>query len=145
MTGSSVEPASVSVLMGKERTGITHKLEIQDVTHGGVVEGYITGNLAQDGTLKEVFLHGMGKEGSTLDGWTQFSAILLSLGLQAGVDFASLAKRVAAMKFEPYGPTSNSEIPWAPSIPAYILAWLALRFGDVAVKAEIREVIAEWG
>jgi hypothetical protein len=140
----NAEPESTAALMPRERHGITHKVEIRDETHGGTVEGYITGNLDRFEVLGEVFLHGFGKEGSTLDGWTQFAAILLSLGLQAGVDFEGLATRVGQMRFEPYGATSNPEIPWTPSVPAYIVAWLALRFGDEQVAAAMRRVMAEW-
>jgi ribonucleoside-diphosphate reductase alpha chain len=32
------------------------------------------------------------------------------------------------MRFEPYGATSNPEIPQARSIPDYIARWLALHF-----------------
>jgi hypothetical protein len=111
----NAEPESTAALMPRERHGITHKVEIRDETHGGTVEGYITGNLDRFEVLGEVFLHGFGKEGSTLDGWTQLAAILLSLGLQAGVDFEGLATRVGQM-----------------------------RFGDEQVAAAMRRVMAEW-
>lgn len=140
----SAEPASVARIMGTDRRGITHKIEIQDDTHGGVIEGYVTGNLSEAGELREVFLHGFGKEGSTLDGWAQFAAISTSLGMQAGVNFASFAGRVAQMRFEPYGRTANPDIPWVPSVPAYIVAWLALRFGDDSARTAMRAVMAEW-
>lgn len=119
-------------------------MEILDDNTLAVMEGYITGNLAPDGSLREVFLHGFGKEGSTLEGWTQFCAILLSLSLQAGTDFATLARRVAQMKFEPFGRTNDPEISWAPSVPAYIVARLALSFGDEATRTGIRAVMEEW-
>lgn len=123
------EPEETRAVMPETRKGITHKVEITDVNHGGTVEGYITGNLGSDGKLREVFLHGFGREGSTMDGWTQFAAILLSTRLQSREEFVGIARRVMQMKFEPFGPTSNQEIPWAPSVPAYIMAWLSLRFG----------------
>lgn len=129
---------------GATREGRTVKMEILDDNTRSVMEGYITGNVAPDGVLREVFLHGFGKEGSTLEGWTQFSAILLSLCLQAGTDFAALAQRVAQMKFEPYGQTNDPRIPWAPSVPAYIVAHLALSFGDEATQTGIRAVMEEW-
>lgn len=140
------EPKDVASIMGGDtRSGLTRKIKVQDTTHGGLVEGYITGNLALDGTLKEVFLHGFGKEGSTMSGWTQFSALLLSRSLQAGTDLASLVGRVGEMKFEPYGSTvGDPEIKWVPSIPAYIVAWLALRLGDEASKKEIHRVMEGW-
>jgi hypothetical protein len=120
MSRTATEPLSVAKVMGVERRGVTHKIEIMDFSHGGVVEGYVTGNLSQDGRMLEVFLHGFGKEGSTLNGWAQFAAIAVSLGLQAGVDFKAFAVRIAQMKFEPYGQTANPDIPWTPSVPAYM-------------------------
>lgn len=130
--------------MNRTREGITHKMEIYDAVHGGIVEGYITGNRSKDGQLKEVFLHGFGKEGSTFDGWAGFASIATSLGLQGGMEFKSFALRVSQMKFEPYGLTANDEIPWVPSVPAYIVAWLALRFGDEETVAAMREVMVGW-
>lgn len=141
---SIIEPASTAKMMTTTREGRTVKFHMSDITHGGEVEGYVTGNLGRDGQLREVFLHGFGKEGSTLDGWTQFSAILLSLGLQAGVDFAGLARRVGQMRFEPFGTTTDPDIPFAPSVPAYIVAWLALTFGDDEARSAMREVMEEW-
>lgn len=145
MTSVGAEPESVGKVMGgDERSGHTWKIEMQDATHGTVVEGYMTGNLAPDGTLREVFFHGFGKEGSTLDGWAQFSAILFSLGLQAGVDFGSVARRVGQMRFEPFGRMTDPEIPFAPSVPAYVVCRLALSFGDEETVSGVREVMAEW-
>lgn len=144
----SAEPESTRHVMGREKgghsEGRTVKLELQDDTHGGTVEGYITGNLAADGELREVFLAGFGKEGTMFDGWTQFAAILLSLGLQAGVDFRALMNRVGQMRFEPKGATNDPDVPWAPSVPAYIVVKLGLVHGDVLTRASAREVIASW-
>jgi ribonucleoside-diphosphate reductase alpha chain len=138
------EPESTERIMSQERSGITHKVEIYPKNAPGKVEGYITANLALDGKMREVFLAGFGKEGSTLDGWTQFSAICLSLALQGGEVFNDLALRVAQMKFEPFGQTNNPQIPWAPSVPAYIMAWLALRFGNAKLQSEMHKVMKEW-
>lgn len=139
------EPASVSEVMGGDtREGHTVKLEITDGA-GFIHEGYITANFAADGTLREVFLAGFGKEGSTLDGWVQVAAILLSLALQAGSDFVGIAGRLGQMKFEPYGVTNDPRIPYAPSVPAYIVAWIALKHSDPRVVTAMEEVMAEWG
>lgn len=129
---------------GDTRVGLTVKLELQDAVHGGVVEGYIIGNLDPQGQLKEVFLHGFGKEGSTLEGWTQFAAVLLSLALQGGTDFNAVAQRVGQMRFEPYGRTNDPLIPFAPSVPAYIMAWLAIRRGDEETKENMMTLIESW-
>jgi hypothetical protein len=141
------EPASVARAMGGDtRTGITHKMEIYDRTHNAMIEGYITGNLSADGELKEVFLRGFGKEGSTFEGWAAFASIAISLGLQGGMQFKEFAQRIAQMKFEPYGDTDNPTIPWVPSVPAYIVAWLTLKFGDDEAKSVMNHIIeSEWG
>lgn len=144
MNAQSVEPASSRKVMGTTRIGTTVKVEMTDQSHGGTTEGYVTGNLGMDGKLREVFLHAFGKEGSTMDGWTQVCAVLLSLALQADADFAGIVSRIGAMKFAPYGPTTDPDIPWAPSVPAYIVAWLALRVGDESAKVATRQVMADW-
>lgn len=145
MTVATIPESSTTVkaMGGATRFGRTVKLNLTD-PQGHTTEGYITGNVRPDGTIGEVFMHGFGKEGSTLEGWTQFSAILLSLSLQAGTDFASLARRIGQMKFEPYGRTTDPAIPFAPSVPAYIVAWLALTFGDDTAQQGINEVMKEW-
>src|SRR5262249_842564 len=48
--------------MPRERTSITHKFSI------GGHEGYITAGMYEDGTVGEIFLTDIGKEGSTLRG-----------------------------------------------------------------------------
>lgn len=141
---ATVEPRSTRKIMAATRHGTTVKVEMTDQSHGGTTEGYVTANLGVDGKLREVFLHGFGKEGSTMDGWTQVCAVLLSLALQADADFTGIAQRIGAMQFEPYGPTTDPSIPWAPSVPAYIVAWLALRYGDEKAKAAVREVMEDW-
>lgn len=141
------EPRSTSKVMGgPTRPGITAKVEIQDETHGGTSEGYITGNVDPDGELREVFLAGFGKEGSTLDGWTQVCAVLMSGLLQAKEsDAQGIFRRIGQMKFAPYGKTNDPAIPWVPSVPAYIVAYLVLRFGGDGARRAMHEVMAEWG
>jgi ribonucleoside-diphosphate reductase alpha chain len=39
-------------------------------------------------------------------------------------------RKFAYMRFEPEGYTGNPEIPFAKSLPDYIMRWLASRFGD---------------
>lgn len=114
--------------MPRNREGITHKVEI--LSDHGIVEGYITGNLNEYGEFKEMFLHGFGKEGSTVDGWTQAVAVLFSMALQGGADFRAMAGKLHQMKFEPYGPTNNPQVPYCNSVPDYIAQWLWLRFGE---------------
>ena len=124
-----------------ERPGLTRKVEI--FTALGTVEGYIIASRHPDGHLSELFLQGFGKEGSTLEGWVQLSSLLFSVGLQYGAEFPVLARKIALMHFEPYGRTSDEEIPWCASIPGYIVQWLALRFGTSQLSAELAQITAE--
>src|ERR1700743_279243 len=41
------------------------------------------------------------------------------------------------MRFEPEGMTSNPEIPFAKSMPDYIMRWLASRFLDTDLQEEL--------
>lgn len=121
--------------MPVDRSGITHKVEIGNPPQ----EGYIIANLDEKGHFKEMFLHGFGKEGSTLMGWTQVSALLFSIAMQYGCDLEVLANKLSQMKFEPNGATNNPEIPYVRSMPDYIVRWLALRFGTDELNARLKE------
>src|ERR1700760_2881007 len=104
--------------MPTDREGITHKVHIEGMA------GYITANVWEDGSLREVFVHGFGKLGSTVQGWTDSFAILVSLALQQGMTLPELAKRFAYLKFEPHGYTDNPKIPKCWSVPDYVFRYL---------------------
>ena len=55
-------------------------------------------------------------------------ATAISLSLQYGVPLETLVRKFSYMRFEPEGMTSNPEIPFAKSMPDYIMRWLASRF-----------------
>lgn len=129
--------------MPVERQGLTHKVEIQDTATGRWQEGYITANVNEDGELGEVFLAGFGKAGSTLEGWTQVAAVLFSIAIQYGAELPMLARKLAHMNFPPNGPTNNPEIPHCRSVPDYVLHWLALRFGDDDLRADLVRIDKE--
>lgn len=105
------------------RSGVTIKLEITSEETGQLQQGYITANFVGD-KLVEVFVTDFGKSGSTLEGWTQFCAILFSMGLQEGLVLDHLAEKVEGMKFEPYGKTNDPVIPECSSVPDYMMKWL---------------------
>ena len=46
-------------------------------------------------------------------------------------------RKFSYMRFEPEGMTSNPEIPFAKSMPDYIMRWLASRFLDVDLQEEL--------
>ena len=117
--------------MPRERQSITHKFSI------GGHEGYITAGMYEDGSVGEIFLTDIGKEGSTLRGMMNAFATAISLSLQYGVPLETLVRKFSYMRFEPEGMTSNPEIPFSKSLPDYIMRWLASRFLDVDVQEEL--------
>jgi ribonucleoside-diphosphate reductase alpha chain len=117
--------------MPRERQSITHKFSI------GGHEGYITAGMYEDGSIGEIFLTDIGKEGSTLRGMMNSFATAISIALQYGVPLETLVRKFSYMRFEPEGMTSNPEIPFAKSMPDYIMRWLASRFLDADLQEEL--------
>src|SRR3978361_168390 len=117
--------------MPRERQSITHKFSI------GGHEGYITAGQYEDGSVGEIFLTDIGKEGSTLRGMMNSFATAISISLQYGVPLETLVQKFCYMRFEPEGMTTNPEIPFAKSMPDYIMRWLASRFLDVDLQEEL--------
>ena len=101
--------------MPRERESITHKFSI------GGHEGYITAGKYEDGSVGEIFLTDIGKEGSTLRGMMNSFATAISIALQYGVPLETLVQKFCYMRFEPEGITQNPEIPFAKSMPDYIM------------------------
>src|SRR5215208_3456389 len=117
--------------MPRERQSLTHKFSI------GGHEGYITAGMYEDGTVGEIFLTDIGKEGSTLRGMMNAFATSISIALQYGVPLETLVEKFSYMRFDPEGITTNPEIPFAKSMPDYIMRWLASRFLDVDTQEEL--------
>jgi ribonucleoside-diphosphate reductase alpha chain len=57
-------------------------------------------------------------------------ATAISIGLQYGVPLETFVRKFSYMRFDPEGITGNPEIPFAKSMPDYIMRWLASRFLD---------------
>src|SRR3954453_17938765 len=117
--------------MPRERESLTHKFSI------GGHEGYITAGRYDDGSIGEIFITDVGKEGSTLRGMMNSFATAISIALQYGVPLETLVQKFAYMRFDPEGITQNPEIPFAKSMPDYIMRWLASRFLDADVQEEL--------
>jgi ribonucleoside-diphosphate reductase alpha chain len=117
--------------MPRERQSLTHKFSI------GGHEGYITAGMYEDGTVGEIFLTDIGKEGSTLRGMMNSFATAISISLQYGVPLETLVRKFSYMRFEPEGITGNPEIPFAKSMPDYIMRWLASRFLDAETQEDL--------
>src|SRR3954463_16405079 len=73
--------------MPQERESITHKFSIAG--H----EGYITAGKYDDGSVGEIFLTDIGKEGSTMRGLLNAFATAISLGLQYGVPLEDFVRK----------------------------------------------------
>src|ERR1700742_2521141 len=108
--------------MPRERESIAHKFSV------GGHEGYVTAGKYEDGSVGEIFLTDIGKEGSTMRGLMNAFATAISLGLQYGVPLEVFVRKFSYMRFEPEGITGNPEIPFAKSMPDYIMRWLGSRF-----------------
>ena len=117
-------PAPERKRMPRERESLTHKFSIAG--H----EGYITAGKYEDGSVGEIFLTDIGKEGSTMRGLMNAFATAISIGLQYGVPLEVFVRKFSYMRFEPEGITGNPEIPFAKSLPDYIMRWLGSRFID---------------
>src|SRR5258707_13712497 len=88
--------------MPVERQSITHKFSIAG--H----EGYITAGVYDDGSVGEIFLTDVGKEGSALRGMMNSFATAISIALQYGVPLETLVQKFSYMRFEPEGITQNT-------------------------------------
>lgn len=120
---SATDVASVSrVSLPAERESLTHKFEI--ASH----EGYVHVGLYEDGSPGEIFLSGFGKDGSFIQCMMGCWAKAMSNSLQYGQPLHKLVTNYLDMRFEPFGATSNPDVPYAKSIPDYIARWLALHF-----------------
>ena len=64
-------------------------------------------------------------------------ATAISIGLQYGVPLETFVRKFSYMRFDPEGMTTNPEIPFAKSLPDYIMRWLASRFLDPTVHEEL--------
>ncbi len=112
-----------------ERRSITHKFRVGDQ------EGYVTVGLYDDGRPGEIFVK-IAKEGSTVSGLMDAVALLTSVTLQYGVPVEDLSRKLKNARFEPYGRTTNPQIPWATSLVDYIFRWLEMKFAPEAARAD---------
>jgi ribonucleoside-diphosphate reductase alpha chain len=104
-----------------ERKAITHHFQV------GGHDGYVTVGLYPDGRPGELFFR-VTKEGSTVNGLMDSLGISMSMALQHGVPLKDLVRKLAHMRFEPAGATSNPKVRFAKSIPDYVARWLAIEF-----------------
>lgn len=104
----------------------------------GEHEGYLTVSRYPDTQdMGEMFLTGVGKEGSFLQGMMNMWSIAVSVGLQYGVPLEVFVDKSVGVEFEPRGATGNPDIPYASSFPDYIFRWIAQRFLDIDAQEAV--------
>lgn len=117
--------------MPKDHPALQHEFRIRGF------KGFLTmGMYPEDEELGEIFVN-FSKQGSTLQGMAMAWAIAISMGVQRGVPLEDYVRMFSHMSFEPAGFTDNPQIPFATSIPDYVVRYLASRFLDT----EIQEVL----
>lgn len=108
------------LLLPDTRTAITHRFNI------GGTKGYLTVGLHEEKPI-EIFLT-IAREGSTIGGFADCFARLVSISLQHGIELEYLIKKMRGHRFEPSGQTINKEISSCTSIIDYVFCWLELNF-----------------
>ena len=66
------------------------------------------------------------------------------VGILTNRDLETLVEKFSYMRFDPEGITQNPEIPFAKSMPDYIMRWLASRFLDELPEFS-RSVLESYG
>jgi ribonucleoside-diphosphate reductase alpha chain len=120
-----VDAPTKKIHLSMERKGITQRFRI------GNLKGYMTVNEAIIGGKPmpgEIFMY-VAKEGGTLSGFVNATALLISMCLQYGVPLEVLCTKFIGSRFEPQGYVENSEdIKYAESMLDYTFRWMALRY-----------------
>lgn len=101
--------------------------------HRVVVGGtkmYLFPSFYPDGRLGEVFVGGLGKEGSTLSGLMNAVLTAVSIGFQYGIPLETFAEKFVGTIFSPRGITSNPKIKSCTSLLDYIFRYLDMNFGE---------------
>jgi len=130
-------PIAARHKLPNDRAALTHKFEIGDY------EGYITVGMYEDGTPGEVFVN-VSKQGSTVNGLVDVIAMLMSFCMQYGVPYETLRDKLSGSLFEPAGRTSNKDVPFATSLPDYVVRFLDRKFWsrEAAEPAFVERAIA---
>jgi len=124
--------------LADDRSGRTHHFTVlyaaTPLEHGEgstaleEIDGYIRTGEYADGRLGEIFIT-VSKMGALISGMMEGFATAFSIALQSGADPDQLINKLIGMRFEPYGPTNNPEIPRCTSLLDYVGRWLRVRYG----------------
>ena len=127
------------------RDSITHKAKIYDKALGDY-SLFITVGLYPPDEIEhpkigdslrrpgEVWIN-IGKQGTTLRGLCDTTAISLSMSLQYGVPLEAIVAQFKNHRYEPLVATSNPDIPQCTSIIDYVVQWLEFMFLKEEVDA----------
>lgn len=124
-------PEPVRRRLPGERQGVVHKIDVAGF------EVFLRTGEYEDGKLGEIFIE-MAKEGSTLSGFADCFATVVSIALQHGVPLRDIASKMIHTRFEPNGWTSNEKIGLTSSVLDYVFRFLLLRY-DPEALTELRK------
>jgi len=124
--------------MPSRRQAVIHEFKI------GNHKGFLTIGLYEDGTPGEIFID-MSKEGSTVSGLLDSTAIAVSYALQYGVPLDKFIEKYSHMRFEPSGFTGNQDLPIAESIIDYVFRYLDKEFSIAPKVPELQLTPATTG
>lgn len=129
-------PSPMRRKLPQDRQAVTHKFMVGDQ------EGYLTIGLFDDGSPGEVFTR-VSKQGSTVSGLMDTVSLLLSYCLQYGVPLDVLVEKITGTSFEPAGRTTTKGVPYAQSIPDYMLRWMDFKFlgGSTSTMADLAQEV----
>ena len=129
-------PSPMRRKLPQDRQAVTHKFMVGDQ------EGYLTIGLFDDGSPGEVFTR-VSKQGSTVSGLMDTVSLLLSYCLQYGVPLDVLVEKITGTSFEPAGRTTTKGVPYAQSIPDYMLRWMDFKFlgGSTSTRADLAQEV----
>lgn len=120
------------------RRSVTHKAVIR--WNGERIKFYITVGFYEEDNKDgkdikrkpgEVFLT-FDEAGSGLDGWADAWATAVSMLFQNQETLETLVNKFGRQRFDPQGMTENPEIPFASSVPDYVMRWMEKEFGKEA-------------
>lgn len=112
-----------------ERPGRARKVVIEGVS------GHIIITTLDGVTPHDIFIRGFGRYGSTMQGWADSFAMMLSFHVQGEGDLAQVAGAFIEKRIEPYGSTDDESISFCSSMQDYILRLLASWFDLPALRA----------
>jgi ribonucleoside-diphosphate reductase alpha chain len=149
-TKKSTDVKTIEVIQPKrnklpnDRDAKTHAFKI------GNVKGYLTAGFYPDtNKLGEIFIN-ISKEGSTLSGFADSLATIISIALQYNVPLKEFVRKLSHVKFEPNGFTDNPDIRIAHSLIDYIFRFLGLKYlskedqkdlGLLVNKLDVEEIL----